>query len=204
MHYGDTDHAVKPPDVERIRADFPILARKAHGRPLVWLDNASTSQKPRSVLEAMREVYEEYNANIHRATHELGEEATAAYEGARIKVARFIGASDETEVVFTKNVSEAISEVDLAIFVDAGAQGGPGTMTCESVSPSESNLRFSHDVTPTTLLHMAKTLYGKTPTAYLICVAGKSFEQGDALSPETAAALPEVVAKLRDFVRSTR
>jgi cysteine desulfurase/selenocysteine lyase len=103
-------------DVARVRKDFPILDRTVRGgRPLVYLDSANTSQKPRSVIETMTEFYERHNANIHRATHELGEEATEAYEGARIKVARFIGASDETEVVFTKNVSEAINLVAYSV-----------------------------------------------------------------------------------------
>ena len=95
-------------DVARIRKDFPILDRTVRGgQPLIYLDSANTSQKPRQVIDALAEFYERHNANIHRATHELGEEATEAYEGARIKAARFIGAADETEVVFTKNISEA-------------------------------------------------------------------------------------------------
>jgi cysteine desulfurase / selenocysteine lyase len=103
-------------DVARIRKDFPILDRTVRGgRPLIYLDSANTSQKPRQVIETLTEFYERHNANIHRATHELGEEATAAYEGARIKVARFIGASDESEVVFTKNISEAINLVAYAV-----------------------------------------------------------------------------------------
>ena len=103
-------------DAARIRKDFPILDRTVRGgRPLVYLDSANTSQKPRAVIDTMTEFYERHNANIHRATHELGEEATEAYEGARIKAARFIGAADETEVVFTKNVSEAINLVAYAV-----------------------------------------------------------------------------------------
>jgi cysteine desulfurase/selenocysteine lyase len=103
-------------DVARVRKDFPILDRTVRGdRPLVYLDSANTSQKPRQVIEAMTDFYERHNANIHRATHELGEEATQAYEGARIKVARFVGAADESEIVFTKNVSEAINLVAYAI-----------------------------------------------------------------------------------------
>jgi cysteine desulfurase / selenocysteine lyase len=103
-------------DVARVRKDFPILERTVRGgRPLVYLDSANSSQKPRQVIETLTEFYERHNANIHRATHELGEEATAAYEGARIKVARFITASDETEVVFAKNVSEAINLVAYAM-----------------------------------------------------------------------------------------
>src|SRR5215470_10079462 len=115
-------------DVARIRKDFPILDRTVRGgRPLVYLDSANTSQKPRQVIDAMTEFYERHNANIHRATHELGEEATQAYEGARIKVSQFIGAADETEVVFTKNVSEAINLVAYSIG-NATAMGGPARL----------------------------------------------------------------------------
>ena len=110
-------------DVARLRKDFPILDRTVRGgRPLVYLDSANTSQKPRQVIDTMTDFYERHNANIHRATHELGEEATAAYEGSRIKVARFIGAADETEVVFTKNVSEAINLVAYSL---GNAAAGP-------------------------------------------------------------------------------
>jgi len=99
-------------DVTRVRKDFPILERRVRdGQPLVYLDSANTSQKPRQVLDAMDDFYERHNANIHRATHQLGEEATQAYEGARAKVAPFIGAAGPAEVVFTKNVSEAINLV---------------------------------------------------------------------------------------------
>jgi cysteine desulfurase / selenocysteine lyase len=115
-------------DVARIRKDFPILDRTVRGgRPLVYLDSANTSQKPRQVIDAMTGFYERHNANIHRATHELGEEATEAYEGARIKVARFIGTDDEAEVVFTKNVSEAINLVAYAIG-NATSAGGPARL----------------------------------------------------------------------------
>ena len=99
-------------DVARIRKDFPILDRTVRGgKPLAYLDSANTSQKPRQVIDALTEFYERHNANIHRANHELGEEATEAYEGARIKAAQFIGAADETEVIFTKNISEGINLV---------------------------------------------------------------------------------------------
>jgi cysteine desulfurase / selenocysteine lyase len=103
-------------DVGQIRKDFPILARTVReGRPLVYLDSANTSQKPLQVIDAIEEFYSRHNANIHRATHQLGEEATEAYEGARIKVARFIGAADESEVIFTKNISEGINLVAYAL-----------------------------------------------------------------------------------------
>jgi cysteine desulfurase/selenocysteine lyase len=99
-------------DVEAVRKDFPILERRVRdGRPLVYLDSANTSQKPRQVLDVLAEFYEEHNANIHRATHALGEEATEAYEDARLKVAGFIGAPHVEEVVFTKNSSEALNLV---------------------------------------------------------------------------------------------
>ena len=101
-------------DVERIRRDFPILSREVHGKPLVYLDNAATSQKPRQVIDALVHYYEHYNANIHRANHQLGEEATAAYEGARGKVARFINAPSEECIVFTRNATEALNLVAYA------------------------------------------------------------------------------------------
>jgi len=116
-------------DAARIRKDFPILDRQVRGgQPLIYLDSANTSQKPRQVLEAMDEFYERHNANIHRANHQLGEEATEAYESARIKVGEFIGARDETEVVFTKNISEAINLVAYSMS-NATAAGGPARLS---------------------------------------------------------------------------
>src|SRR3990172_10934708 len=98
-------------DVARIRKDSPILERQVYGKPLVYLDNAATSQKPRQVIEALVYYYENYNANIHRAVHCLGEEATAAYEEARAKVASFINAPSTECVIFTRNTTEAINLV---------------------------------------------------------------------------------------------
>jgi len=112
-------------DVARIRKDFPILDRQVRGgQPLAYLDSANTSQKPRQVIDTLTEFYERHNANIHRANHELGEEATEAYEGARIKAAQFIGAADETEVIFTKNISEGINLV--AYSMGNASAGGTG------------------------------------------------------------------------------
>jgi cysteine desulfurase / selenocysteine lyase len=114
-------------DVARIRKDFPILDRSVRGgQPLTYLDSANTSQKPRQVIDAMTAFYEKHNANIHRASHQLGEEATEAYEGARIKVAEFIGAQDETEVVFTKNISEGINLVAYSMSNATAAAGRSG------------------------------------------------------------------------------
>jgi cysteine desulfurase/selenocysteine lyase len=98
-------------DVEEIRRDFPILDRRIDGKRLVYLDNAATSQKPRRVLDALAEYYEEHNANIHRGVHRLAEEATASYEEARQKAARFLGAPDTAGLIFTRGTTEAINLV---------------------------------------------------------------------------------------------
>ncbi len=84
-------------DIARIRQDFPILHQQVHGKPLVYLDNANTSQKPRLVLDALKKYYEFENANIHRATHVLSERSTQAYEGARVRVQKFINARESAE-----------------------------------------------------------------------------------------------------------
>jgi cysteine desulfurase/selenocysteine lyase len=98
-------------DVELIRRDFPILQRTVRGKPLVYLDNAATSQKPTAVIDALVEYYERYNANIHRGLHTLAEEATARYEEVRDKVCHFINAPDRESIVFTRNATEAINLV---------------------------------------------------------------------------------------------
>ncbi|MEK2491767.1 cysteine desulfurase [Kitasatospora purpeofusca] len=99
-------------DTDAIRKDFPVLQRVLHdGKPLVYLDNAATSQKPRQVLDALNAYYERHNANVHRGVHVLAEEATALYEGARDKVAAFVNAPSRNEVVFTKNASESLNLV---------------------------------------------------------------------------------------------
>ena len=102
-------------DVEAIRADFPALARTVRNdKPLIYLDSGATSQKPVQVLDAEREFYERHNSAAHRGTHLLGEEATDVYEGARAKVAAFLGAGVD-EVVFTKNATEAVNLVAYAL-----------------------------------------------------------------------------------------
>lgn len=105
-----------------VRADFPLLQRSVDGKPLVYLDSAATSQKPRAVLEALQRYYEEYNANVHRGLYRIAEQATLAYEEARAKVAAFVGGRPE-EVVFTRGTTEAINLVAYAwgdAFVRAG------------------------------------------------------------------------------------
>lgn len=99
-------------DVEAVRADFPILQQPHHDdMPLVYLDNAASSQKPRQVIDAMTDYYSRYNANVHRGIHKLSEEATAAYEKARIKVKRFMNAASKREVIFTRGTTEGINLV---------------------------------------------------------------------------------------------
>lgn len=100
-----------PFDVAKIRIEFPILSQHVHGKPLVYLDSANTSQKPEAVLWAMDTYYRETNANIHRGTHVLSERATAAYEGARAKVRRFLNAADTKEIVFVRGTTEGINLV---------------------------------------------------------------------------------------------
>ncbi len=100
-----------PFDIEKVREDFPILKRKINGKPIVYLDNAATSQKPRQVIETIEHYYEEYNANIHRGIYSISEEATAAHENARAKVARFINAQSPDEIVFVRGTTEAINLV---------------------------------------------------------------------------------------------
>lgn len=97
--------------LETIRADFPILQRQVYDKPLVYLDNAASSQKPTAVLTMMDDYYRRYNANVHRGVHTLSEEATMAYEGAREKVARFINAKSTKEVIFTRGTTESINLV---------------------------------------------------------------------------------------------
>lgn len=98
-------------DVKRIQQDFPILSRKVHDKPLVYLDNAATTQKPHQVIDALVNYYSRYNANIHRGLHALAEEATAAYEAVRERTAKFINAASPRSIVFTRNATEAINVI---------------------------------------------------------------------------------------------
>ncbi|MBP7690213.1 MAG: aminotransferase class V-fold PLP-dependent enzyme, partial [Thermoflexales bacterium] len=101
-------------DVAKIRADFPILQRRVHDKPLVFLDSAASSQKPTCVIEAMNDYYRMTHANVHRGVHTLSEEATALYEGARKKVAKFINAKSSREIIYTRNTTESINLVAFA------------------------------------------------------------------------------------------
>ena len=110
-------------DVAAIRGDFPALAQEVHGKPLVYLDNAATTQKPVQVIEAVSRYYEHDNANVHRGVHQLSERATEAYEGARETVRAFIGARSTHEIVFTRNATESINLVARA-WGDANVRKG--------------------------------------------------------------------------------
>jgi cysteine desulfurase/selenocysteine lyase len=103
--------SASPPDWRQLRADFPILNQEVHGKPLIYFDNAATAQKPRMVIDAVRHFYERDNANIHRGIHELSNRATAAYENARVRAARFLNARHAEEIVFTRGTTEGINLV---------------------------------------------------------------------------------------------
>src|SRR5581483_2997767 len=98
-------------DLAAVRAEFPALSLRVHGRPLVYLDNAATTQKPRRVIDRLTEYYTRENSNVHRGVHRLSEEATAAYEAARHTAARFLNAADPREIVFVRGTTEAINLV---------------------------------------------------------------------------------------------
>jgi cysteine desulfurase / selenocysteine lyase len=123
-------------DVAAIRKDFPILQRRVHGRRLVYLDSAATSQKPQQVIDAMSTFYAEHNSNVHRGVHALAEEATEAFEAARTKVARFVGA-DPRGVVFTKNATEAFN---LLAYSWARTQLGEGDILLSTQMEHHANI----------------------------------------------------------------
>lgn len=129
-------------DVHSIRADFPILQRRVEDKPLIYFDNAATTQKPQQVLRTIQEFYCTYNANIHRSPHLLGQEATELYDQARRNVARFIGASDDREVVFVRNSTEAINLVAYSLsFGESGLlRLGRGDEVVLTVMEHHSNL----------------------------------------------------------------
>ena len=128
--------AAAPLDTAAIREQFPILSREVHGRPLVYLDNAATTQKPQSVIDALSHYYSTMNANIHRGLHTLAEEATAAYEDTRRKVADFIGASSHREVVFTRNTTESLNLLAYTL----GSRLRPGDEIVLTTAEHHSNL----------------------------------------------------------------
>src|SRR5882762_7491028 len=101
----------KSMDWAGVRADFPILDQSVHGRPLIYFDNAATTQKPRAVLDALRHYYERHNANVHRGSHELSSRATAGFGAARLRAAQFINARPADEIVFTRGTTDGINLV---------------------------------------------------------------------------------------------
>jgi cysteine desulfurase/selenocysteine lyase len=124
-------------DVQRIRADFPILKRTVRGKPLVYLDNAATTQKPRAVLDAITSYYTEINANVHRGVHELSARATDAYEAARERVRGFFNAASVREIVFTRNATEGIN---LVAYSFARPRLSPGDEVLISAMEHHSNI----------------------------------------------------------------
>lgn len=129
-------------DVAALRADFPILDETIQGRPLIYLDNAATTQRPRQVLETLLTFYTRYNANIHRSPHTLGQVATDLYEQAHANVARFIGARSKREIIFTRNTTESLNLLAAALLRPASGalQVRPGDEVIVTVMEHHSNL----------------------------------------------------------------
>ena len=105
------DNSTAAFDVEKIRADFPILKQTVYGKPLVYLDNGASAQKPRHVIDAMNDLFENYYSNVHRGVHWTSQRSTDAYEEARQKIAAFLNASSDKEIIFTRGATEAINLV---------------------------------------------------------------------------------------------
>jgi cysteine desulfurase/selenocysteine lyase len=116
-------------NVEKIRKDFPILHQKVNGYPLVYLDNAATTQKPQMVIDAIKDYYEHYNSNVHRGVHDLSARATLAYENAREKIAHFIGARNSHECIFVRGTTEAINLVANSYFLPMLQEGDEIVLT---------------------------------------------------------------------------
>jgi cysteine desulfurase/selenocysteine lyase len=121
--------APKPDGLDAVRGEFPILGETVGGEPLVYLDNAASTQKPRAVLDAVARYYEHDNANVHRGVHTLSERATLAYEAARSTVARFVGASDSSEIVFTRGTTESLNLVAASYGGDVLREGDEVLLT---------------------------------------------------------------------------
>src|SRR6218665_3609469 len=119
-----------------VRADFPILHQQVNGKPLVYLDNAATAQKPRAVIDALVRYYERDNSNVHRGLHALSMRATDAYEGARARLAKFIHAADPAEIIFTRGTTESINVVARSF----GARLKPGDVVLATEMEHHSNL----------------------------------------------------------------
>src|SRR3989454_540612 len=149
-------------NVPAIKADFPILQRKAHDRRLIYLDSAATSQKPKQVIDATSDFYSRYNANVHRAIYELGEEATREYEGAREKIAAFIRAKSPNEVVFTKSTTESLNIVAYGYGLKGKLQSGDEIVG--TVMEHHSNHVPSHFV---------KDHKGSVPRASVCCTGSR-------------------------------
>ena len=124
-------------DVLAIRREFPILQQEVNGKPLAFLDSGASSQKPRQVIDCLEDYYKRYNANVHRGVYKLSEEATFAYERARGKVARFIGAASQREVIFTRNTTEALN---LVAYSWGGANLQPGDRILLTIMEHHSNI----------------------------------------------------------------
>lgn len=160
-------------DIDSIRADFPILSRQVHGKPLIYLDNAATSQKPQVVIDALVDFYTNHNANVHRGIHTLGDEATQMYQAARLNLARFIGGEDPNEIVFVRNTTEAIN---LVAFSWGLANIKPGDEIIVTDLEHHSNLvpwQRLCQKTGAQLIHLPLTENGDLAQEYLKSLVGE-------------------------------
>jgi cysteine desulfurase/selenocysteine lyase len=192
-------------DVARVRKDFPILDREVHGKRLVYLDSAATSQKPQRVIDAVGDFYSHRNAAVHRSVHELGEEATAAYEGARATIARFVNA-DPRGVVFTRGTTES---TNLVAYAWVRRRLGPGDEIVSTVMEHHSNLvpwQMAARDSGATLRYLPVTDSGEldlstldsliTPRTKLVCVTGMSNVLGTINSLDQIVAAAHAVGAL--------
>jgi len=193
-------------DVTRVRKDFPILDREVHGKRLVYLDSAATSQKPQRVIDAVSDFYSHRNAAVHRSVHELGEEATAAYEGARATIARFVNAPDPRGVVFTRGTTES---TNLVAYAWVRRRLGPGDEIVSTVMEHHSNLvpwQMAARDSGATLRYLPVTDGGEldlttldsliTPRTRLVCVTGMSNVLGTINSLDQIVAAAHAVGAL--------
>lgn len=187
-----------------IRGQFPILHQEVNGKPLVYLDNAATSQKPTAVIQAMDDYYSQYNSNVHRGVHYLSAKATTAYEDARAKVARFINASSHREVVFTRNASEAINLVAQTWGMDNLKAGDevilsvaehhsnlvPWQMVAQKTGAVLKHVRLTPDTQELDMQHFAELV---TPRTKLVSLVHVSNMTGAVTDVETVVAAARAV-----------
>ncbi len=214
-----------PLDVERVREDFPVLGQTVNGRPVVYLDSAATSQKPRQVIDAVRSFYEEYNSNVHRGVHALSQHATRAYEGARKKMRRFLNAERTEELVFVRGTTEAMNLVaqsfarprlkpgDEVLVTHMEHHSGivPWQMVCEETGaelkvapidergqliPEELEKRLSERTKIVSVVHVSNALGTVNPVKW---IAERAHEKGATVVVDGAQGAPHMAVDVQEL-----